>query len=75
MPLGPVATNSSGWVSLLDGGNGLYYLNVTYGQDLIYSLSIVTQPLSITFVVFNASTGNMTTHICEYALNCVTGAS
>ena len=73
--LGPVATNSSGWVSLLDGGNGLYYLNVTYDQYLVYSLSVVTNPLSITFVVFNASTGNMTTHICAYAYHCTTGAS
>ena len=66
MALGPVTTNSSGWINLLDGGNGIYYLNVTYSQYLVYSLSIVTQPTSVTCVVSNASTGNLTTHFYEY---------
>ena len=68
--LGPVITNSSGWVSLLDGGNGIYYLNVTYSQYLVYSLSIVTQPTSVTCAVFDASTGDLTSHFYEYTFHC-----
>ena len=69
--IGPTITNSSGWVSLLDGGNAIYYLNVTFSQYLVYSLSIVTQPTSVTCAVFNASTGNLTTHFYEYTFHCV----
>lgn len=67
--LPPTTTNSTGWASLLDGGFGLYDLNVTYGAPPItFNLSIVTDPLSVTVAVFNISTGNMTTHFCEYNL-------
>ncbi len=66
----PTTTNSSGWVSLLYGGFGIYYLNINYGPTLDYSLSVVTEPTAITYAVFNISTGNVTTHFCYYEVNC-----
>jgi hypothetical protein len=59
-------TNSSGWASLLDGQFGLYNLQVAYIPTLVFNLSIVTMPTSVTYVTFNISTGNMTTHFCEF---------
>jgi hypothetical protein len=60
-------TNSSGWASLLFGGNGIYYLNVTYpNSNLVFTLSVMTQPSSVTYMIFNASTGNVTTYVCEF---------
>jgi hypothetical protein len=64
--LQPTTTNSSGWASLLDGQFGLYNLQVAYAPTLVFNLSIVTNPLSVTYVTFNISTGNMTTHFCEF---------
>ncbi len=64
--LQPTTTNSSGWASLLDGQFGLYNLEVAYAPTLVFNLSIVTNPLSVTYVTFNISTGNMTTHFCEF---------
>jgi hypothetical protein len=67
----PATTNSSGWVNLAYGGNEIYYVNVTYpGTTIAYSLSIPTEPISQTLAVFNISTGNLTTHFCEYNLDC-----
>jgi hypothetical protein len=63
-------TNSSGWVSLLYGGFGIYYLNVYYDPYLSYNLSVVTQPTAITYAIFNLSTGNLTTHFCYYVVGC-----
>lgn len=64
--LQPTTTNSSGWASLLDGQFGLYDLQVAYVPTLVFNLSIVTMPTSVTYVTFNISTGNMTTHFCEF---------
>jgi len=66
----PTTTNSSGWVSLLYGGFGIYYLDIYYNPYLSYNLSVVTQPTAITYAVFNISTGNVTTHFCYYEVNC-----
>jgi hypothetical protein len=70
--LQPTTTNSSGWASLLDGQFGLYNLEVAYAPTLVFNLSIVTNPSSVTYVTFNISTGNMTTHFCEFNV-CRTG--
>jgi len=70
--LQPTTTNSSGWASLLDGQFGLYNLQVAYALTLVFNLSIVTMPTSVTYVTFNISTGNMTTHFCEFS-DCRTG--
>ena len=67
----PATTNSSGWVSLLYGGFGIYYLNVYYNPYLSYNLSVVTQPTAVTYAIFNISTGNVTTHFCYYEVNCL----
>ncbi len=71
----PTTTNSSGWVSLLYGGLGIYYLDIHYNLHLPYTLSVVTQPTAVTYVTFNISTGNVTTHFCYYNLQCVRFAS
>lgn len=64
--LGPSTTNSSGWVSFLEYGlPGIYYLDVNE-TAWIYDLSIVTQPTTTTIAVLNLSTGNVTTHFCEF---------
>ncbi len=68
-----VITNSSGWATLLDGGTGTYYLNVVSGSNDStsgFDLSVPTQPTSVTYVIFNSSTGNVTTHFCYLNLNC-----
>jgi hypothetical protein len=73
--LGPATTNSTGWVSFLEYGlPGVYYLNVNESTFWTYKLSIVTQPLTTTYVVLNLSTGNVTTHFCYFDLHCATGA-
>ena len=71
MELTPNTTNSSGWAKLLDGGFGVYNLDVSYpAGNLIetYHLSISMQPTTVTYVTFNTTTGNVTTHLCEYNL-------
>lgn len=76
--LQPTTTNSSGWASLLDGQFGLYNLVISYSPSLTYNfsptlsfnMSIVTQPTTVTYVILNISTGNMTTHFCEYNFHC-----
>lgn len=66
--LGPATTNSTGWVSFIEYGlTGIYYLNVNE-TFWIYNLSIVTRPFTTTYVILNLSTGNVTTHFCEYNL-------
>jgi hypothetical protein len=73
--LGPSTTNLTGWVSFLEYGlAGIYYLNVNESSFWTYRLSIVTQPVSTTYVILNLSTGNVTTHFCEFNFHCVTGA-
>jgi hypothetical protein len=66
--LQPATTNSSGWASLLDGGFGIYdlsinYSYVDYGVNVTdhYSLSISTQPTTVTCAVYNITSGNVTT--------------
>jgi hypothetical protein len=75
-PFQPTTTNSSGWASLLDGGFGIYYLDISrsyidQGQNYTnhYSLSIPTQSLAVTYVIFYYPSGNVTTHFC-YNLHC-----
>ncbi len=64
-------TNASGWVEVFHGGGGIYYLNISYpGSNLIYSVSVPVMPVTATYVVFNASTGNVTTHFCSYNFHC-----
>jgi len=64
--LGPSLTNSSGWVSFLEGGlNGIYYLHVNESA-WVYDLSIPAQPTTVTYAVLNLSTGNVTTRFCEF---------
>ncbi len=70
--LQPTTTNSTGWASLLDGQFGLYDLEVAYAPTPVFNLSVVTNPLSVTYVTFNISTGNMTTCFCEFNV-CRTG--
>ena len=60
-------TNSSGWATLLDGGFGVYNLNISYevGSPQVtetYHLSISMQPLTTAYVVYDTTTGNVTTH-------------
>ncbi|MGH2640005.1 MAG: hypothetical protein ACRDF4_12115 [Rhabdochlamydiaceae bacterium] len=77
--LQPALTNSSGWATLLDGGFGIYNLRVSYIVDNnlteTYYLSISMQPTTVSYVIFNVTTGNVTTHNCEYNLHCQTGAT
>ena len=66
-PLQQALTNSSGWATLFDGGFGVYNLNVSYevGSPQVtetYHLSISMQPETTAYVVFNTTTGNVTTH-------------
>ena len=77
--LQPAVTNSSGWASLIDGGFGTYNLEIGYvvGSPSVaenYHVSIPMRPLTTTYVVFDVSTGNVTTHYCEYNLHCYSGA-
>lgn len=61
------ATNSTGWASLLYGGGGLYYVSIAANSNnYAYNLTIPTQPTSITYAAFNISSGNITTHYCEF---------
>jgi hypothetical protein len=76
--LQPTTTNSSGWASLLDGGTGIYYLDISHsyieqGQNYTdhYSLSIPTAPIAVTCVEFYLS-GNVTTHVFYSSSRCVT---
>ena len=76
--LQPAATNSSGWASLLDGGFGVYDLNITYeaGSPPVvesYYFSVSVQPTTVTYVTFNTTTGNVTTFLCYDDLNCPSG--
>src|SRR2546422_1161227 len=72
----PTKTNSSGWVGLSYGGVGIYYVNITYpNSNLTYSLSIPARPVTATYVVFNISSGNVTTHFCAFNYHCVTGST
>jgi len=64
------STNSSGFVNLLFGGAGVYYLNVSFQSPANYTLSIPVAPLATTFVTYNISTGNVTTSICYYGEHC-----
>ena len=75
--LQPVTTNSSGWASLLDGGFGIYDLSINYsyldsGASITdhYSLSVSTQPLTVSCTVFNITSGNVTTTLSEYSPRC-----
>lgn len=69
--INPSSTNSSGWVSLFDGGGGMYYLNIRYPDSkLVYNLSVPVQPVTLTYVSFNVSTGNVTTRFCAYNFHC-----
>jgi hypothetical protein len=58
-------TNSSGWVSLLFGGYGVYSLNINDGSSLNYSLSVQTVLATTTYVTLNISTGTVTTGTCS----------
>jgi hypothetical protein len=76
--LQPTTTNSSGWASLLDGGFGIYYLDISHsyldqGQNYTdhYSLSIPTQPTAVTCVIFYYPSGNVTTHVFYNNSRCV----
>lgn len=78
--LQPTTTNSSGWASLLDGGFGIYDLSINYsyldnGANITdhYSLSISTQPMTVSCTVFNITSGNMTTTLSEYSPRCPIG--
>jgi hypothetical protein len=77
--LQPVTTNSSGWASLLDGGFGIYDLSINYtildnGVSITdhYSLSISTQPMTVSCTVYNVTSGNVTTTLSEYGPRCPT---
>lgn len=70
--LQPETTNSSGWASLLDGGFGIYDLSINYSSDH-YSLSIATLPMTLTCVVYNTTSGNVTTTLSEYESRCPAG--
>jgi len=67
----PVRTNSSGWASLLFGGIGIYTLEINLSEELNYTISIQTVLVSTTYVVYNVSTGNVTTGVCsQFRSNC-----
>ena len=67
--LGPATTNSTGWVSFLEGGlSGIYYLDVNE-TFWTYRLSIVTRPLATTVAVLDLTSGNVTTRFCYFG-NC-----
>ena len=77
--LQPTETNSSGLASLIEGGFGTYNLNISYVVDNPpvtenYHISVPMQPLTTTYVLFDTSTGNVTTHYCEYNLHCDFGS-
>ncbi len=70
--LQPTTTNSSGWATLLDGGIGIYYLNISFSVEesfnltehslaFQYNLSIPTEIGQATYVIFNPASGNVTT--------------
>ena len=63
-------TNSSGLARLLYGGGGMYYLNVYYQGPETYSISVPVAPLATTYVIYNISTGNLTTNVCYYGEHC-----
>jgi len=63
----PSQTNASGWDILSYGGGGFYYVNISYPYSpLTIILSIQTRPVTATYATFNLSTGNVTTHFCEF---------
>ena len=73
--LQPAVTNSTGWASLLDGGFGVYNLNISYevGSPHVtesYYFSVSMQPETVTYVIFNTTTGNVTTYLCYSGQNC-----
>lgn len=65
MILNSTTTNSTGWARLIDGGFGIYYLNIIAFNNN-YTLSVPMQPISVTFVTYNISNGNVTTHYCVF---------
>jgi hypothetical protein len=67
----PVRTNSTGWASLLFGGIGIYTIEINPGDGSNYTISIQTILVSITYVIYNISTGNVTTSFCsEFSASC-----
>jgi hypothetical protein len=68
--LPPVTTNSSGWASMLDGNFGYYDLVISHA-GFNYSLSISMAPIASTYVTFDISSGQVTTHVCYYNENCL----
>ena len=58
-------TNSTGWASLLFGGFGIYYLDIVLNNQLNNTISVQTVLVSTTCVVYNISTGNVTTSTCS----------
>ena len=68
----PTTTNSSGWASLLDGGFGIYHLNISWNHAANYTLSIPTYADAATYVIFNYVSGNVTTTLCYYNSSCLT---
>lgn len=66
----PASTNSTGWTTMLDGGSGNYYLTITHGSELNYTLTVPTVLLGTTYVVYNLSNGNVSTYTCYYGEPC-----
>ncbi len=65
--IGPAYTNSTGWVALLEyGWPGLYYVSIHADPSYIFNMTVPAQPTSTTVVILNLSTGNVTTHFCEF---------
>ena len=68
---GPSYTNTTGWVGLLYGGGGYYYVNVSFPYSpLVVPFSIPTEPGATTYATVNLSTGNVTTHFCGFEEHC-----
>jgi hypothetical protein len=67
-------TNSSGWVSFLEGYPGNYQLTLSYlGQR--YDVTVPTTPTDATYATYAIPSGNPTTSFCFANRNCLGSAT
>jgi len=69
MPFHLTVTNSTGWANLLDGGFGVYDININYSR-VTYHISLPVEPLAATYAIFDTATGNTTTDVCTDNQHC-----
>ena len=67
-------TNSTGWVSFLEGYPGSYELTVSYSGNG-YNVTVPTTPTFATYATFMIPSGNLTTSLCYANVSCLGSTS